>query len=145
MRRRRLHRLIFTAAGVYNLVWGAWAALYPGALYRMMGVPEPDHPQVAACLGMVIGLYGIIYLEIARVPERGWIAAAVGLTGKVVGPLALMAHIVGGDWPATALRVVVLNDLVWWVPFGLYLWDAWPLLARELVGRVADGAALARD
>ena len=38
---------------------------------------------------MVIGLYGLIYLEVARAPERGWPLAAVGLTGKVLGPIGL--------------------------------------------------------
>jgi hypothetical protein len=50
-------------------------------------MPQENYPQVFACLGMVIGLYGVLYLEVARVPERGWVLAAVGLTGKVLGPL----------------------------------------------------------
>ncbi|MGI9015547.1 MAG: hypothetical protein ACR2HR_00335 [Euzebya sp.] len=126
MTRRRQHRIVFAAAGVYNLTWGAWVALSPQSLYQMMGIPLPTHPEVAACLGMVIGLYGIIYLEIARIPEHGWIAAAVGLTGKLLGPAALAVHIMTGSWPVEALRVIVLNDLIWWVPFTLYLHDAWP-------------------
>lgn len=132
MRRRRLHRRVFAAAGVYNLTWGVWVAVWPASLYQAMGVPLPTHPQVAACLGMVIGLYGIIYLDIARAPERGWVPAAVGLVGKVAGPLALLVHISAGSWPATALTVVVFNDLLWWLPFGVYLYDAWPHLRSEL-------------
>lgn len=132
MKRRRQHRWVFTMAGVYNIVWGTWVALDPVALYQVMGVPSPTRPQIAACLGMVIGLYGIIYVDIARVPERGWIPAAVGLTGKVVGPAALTVHIVTGSWPATALAVVVFNDLIWWLPFGMYLRDAWPHLCADL-------------
>ena len=30
-----------------------------------------NHPQILATLGMVVGLYRIVYLEIARVLERG--------------------------------------------------------------------------
>jgi len=29
------------------------------------------------------------------------------------------------------------NDLIWWVPFSLYLYDAWPEFIREL----SDGRA----
>lgn len=132
MKRRRQHRRVFAAAGAYNLAWGAWVALSPTSLYRVMGVPQPAHPEIAACLGMVVGLYGIIYLEIARVPERGWIPGAVGLTGKVVGPAALALHIAAGNWPATALPVIVFNDLLWWLPFALYLRDAWPHFHADL-------------
>ncbi len=40
---------------------------------------------------MVVGLYGLLYLEVARVPERGWLLAAVGLLGKVLGPIGLVS------------------------------------------------------
>ena len=131
MRRRRQHRAVF-AAGIYNLAWGAWVALSPQALYRTLGVPVPTHPEIAACLGMVIGLYGVVYLDIARVPERGFVPAAVGLAGKLAGPAALAWHIVAGNWPATAVSVVVFNDLVWWLPFAWYLHDAWPCWRVDL-------------
>jgi hypothetical protein len=134
MRRRRQHRAVFVAAGLYNLVWGLWAATSPDALYQTLGVPVPTHPEVAACLGMVIGLYGVVYLDIARAPERGWIPAAVGLTGKLAGPAALVWHIMTGNWPTTALPVVVFNDIVWWLPFAWYLRDAWPNWRADLRG-----------
>ena len=53
-------------------------------------MPLSNQPAVFACLGMVVGLYGILYLEVARVPERGWLIAAVGLTGKVLGPIGMV-------------------------------------------------------
>lgn len=37
------------------------------------------------CLGMVVGVYGILYLEVARRPEHGWMIIAVGLLGKCLG------------------------------------------------------------
>lgn len=84
--RRKFHRLVFGAAGIYNLVWGAYAVYDPQWLFRFSGLPPLNHPQIFACLAMVVGLYGIIYLEVARVPERGWLLAAVGLLGKLLGP-----------------------------------------------------------
>ena len=49
-------------------------------------MPLANHPAVFACLGMVVGLYGVLYFEVARDPERGWLIAAVGLAGKILGP-----------------------------------------------------------
>ena len=117
---------MFAAAGVYNLAWGAWSALDPQWLFRLAGMPPLNHPAVFACLGMVVGLYGVLYLEVARVPERGWLLAAVGLTGKVLGPIGLVQLIATGAWPPASLVLCATNDFVWWVPFGLYLRDAWP-------------------
>lgn len=124
--RRRFHRAVFTAAGLYNLGWGAYSALDPQWLFRFAGMPPANYPQIFACLGMVVGLYGILYLEVARAPERGWLLAAVGLTGKVLGPIGLAHLIWTGAWPKATIVLCLTNDLLWWVPFGLYLADAWP-------------------
>jgi hypothetical protein len=75
---------------------------------------------------VVVGLYGILYFEVARAPEGGWLIAAVGLTGKVLGPAGMLWLIWSGAWPASALTLCLTNDFIWWVPFALYLRDAWP-------------------
>jgi hypothetical protein len=59
-------------------------------------MPLSNHPEVFACLGMVIGLYGVLYLEVARVPERNWPVAAVGMAGKVLGPLGFAQLVLSG-------------------------------------------------
>jgi hypothetical protein len=126
MARRKLHRATFLLAGVYNLGWGLYAALDPQWLFRYAKMPALNHPEVFACLGMVVGLYGLLYLEVARVPERGWLLAAVGLAGKILGPLGLAYLIWSGRWPRSTVLLCLTNDVIWWVPFGLYLYDAWP-------------------
>ena len=123
--RRRLHRVVFVAAGLYNIVWGLYSVIYPQWVFRFTGMPLLNHPEVFACLGMVIGLYGVVYLEVARCPERGLVLAAVGLTGKIAGPLGMAWSIYRGAWPPLAALVCLTNDLIWWAPFGLYLHDAW--------------------
>lgn len=75
---------------------------------------------------MVPGLYGLLYLEVVRRPEQGWPAAAVGLTGKVLGPLGPAWPIAAGVWPFSTVVIVITNDLVRWVPFAWYLYDGRP-------------------
>jgi hypothetical protein len=129
--RRHFHRIVFVAAGLYNIVWGLYAVIDPQWLFRFAGMPPENYPQVFACLGMVIGLYGVLYLEVARVPERGWLIAAVGLTGKVLGPIGLAHLIWSGIWRARTGILCVTNDLIWWIPFSLYLYDAWPAFRKK--------------
>jgi hypothetical protein len=104
--RRKFHRVVFIFAGVYNIAWGLYAVWDPQWLFRYAGLPPLNHPQIFACLGMVVGLYGIIYFEVARVPERWWLLAAVGLLGKLLGPIGLAGLIWKGTWPRStaALR-----------------------------------------
>ena len=117
---------MFTAAGLYNILWGLWSAVDPQWLFRLTGMTLSNQPAVFACLGMVIGLYGVLYLDVARVPERGWLIAAVGLTGKVLGPIGMAWLIENGTCPMSACIVCLTNDVAWLVPFGMYLHDAWP-------------------
>lgn len=133
MPHRRLHRLVFLAAGLYNIAWGIFSALDPQWFFRWSGMAPLNHPSIFACLAMVIGLYGVIYLEVARVPERGWLLAAVGFAGKILGPLGLAALIWRGEWPLASIVLCVTNDFIWWLPFGLYLADAWPSFRRDWV------------
>jgi hypothetical protein len=124
--RRRFHRGVFVAAGLYNIGWGLYAAWDPQWLFRFAGMPPLNYPEIFICLGMVIGLYGLLYLEVARVPERGWLLAAVGLLGKVLGPIGMAQLLWSGRWPLAAGILCVTNDFIWWVPFAIYLVDAWP-------------------
>src|SRR5262249_10767806 len=95
-------------------------------------MPLQNHPEVFACLGMVIGLYGILYLEVARVPERGWLLAAVGLAGKILGPIGMAMLILSGQYPISAAILCLANDLIWWIPFTIYLYDSWPQFRLDL-------------
>ena len=69
---RRLHRAVFIAAGFYNMAWGAWSILDPQWLFRVARMPPANYSAVFACLGMVVGIYGILYLDVARRLDRGW-------------------------------------------------------------------------
>lgn len=130
--RRRLHRMVFLAAGLYNWAWGLYVGIDPQWLFRFAKMPLANHPQIFACLGMVVGLYGILYLEVARVPERGWLLAAVGLTGKILGPIGLAVLLWQGVWPMATVVLCLTNDLIWWIPFALYLVDSWPRFRQSL-------------
>ncbi|GGO90303.1 hypothetical protein [Wenjunlia tyrosinilytica] len=132
IKRRRQHRAVFLAAGVYNLVWGCYAAIDPQWVFRFAGMSPQNHPQIFMTLGMVLGLYGVLYLDVALRPEHGFLAAAVGLMGKVLGPLGWLWLWTTDQWPFASGIILVTNDLIWWIPFALYLRDAWPLWSRAM-------------
>ena len=134
--RRRLHRSVFILAGAYNLLWGSFTVINPQWLFRFANMPLSNYPQIFACLGMVVGLYGILYLEVARLPDRGWLLAAVGLLGKLLGPIGLLPLVVSGQWPVRTLVLCLTNDLIWWIPFALYLHDSWRFLFTSRASRL---------
>ena len=132
--RRRMHRAVFAAAGIYNIAWGIFVVLDPQWLFRFARMAPANYPDLFACLGMVIGLYGVLYIEIARRPEHGWLIAAVGLSGKILGPVGLGILIVRGAWPPASAVMCLTNDLIWWVPFAIYLRDSWRYFHGTLPG-----------
>lgn len=130
--REKFHRVTFIFAGTYNICWGIYSSLDPQWLFRYTGMPAQNHPEIFSCLAMVIGLYGILYLDVARRPSSGWLIAAVGLAGKVLGPIGLGWLIATGSWPISAIILCLTNDFIWWIPFSLYLFDSWPEFSRTL-------------
>jgi hypothetical protein len=139
IRRRSFHRAVFLAAGLYNILWGVYSALDPQWLFRFSHLSPLNHPAIFACLAMVVGLYGILYLEVARRPEQGWLIAAVGLAGKVLGPVGLAILILRGEWPPSTIVLCLTNDVIWWIPFALYLRDSWRFFATP--GRTGSQGA----
>lgn len=118
-------RLTLKLAGIYNILWGGWVILWPEWSLAAAGFPETTSaPAIWQCLGMVIGVYGIGYWIASNDPFRHWPIVFVGLLGKVLGPLGLAWIIWQGNLPISTARLVVLNDLIWWGPFAVILWNA---------------------
>lgn len=133
MKRHRLHQITFTLAGIYNICWGLYSSYDPQWLFRFAGMSPINYPEIFACLGMVIGLYGVIYLEIARRPEKGFVLALVGFVGKVLGPLGAVYYIYIGKWTPSAIIMNVTNDFIWLIPFAIYLYDSWSYFKNDLI------------
>ncbi|MEM8758321.1 MAG: redoxin domain-containing protein, partial [Planctomycetota bacterium] len=112
------------AAGIYNLVWGAAVIAFPNALFDFAGMEPPLYPQIWQCVGMIVGVYGIGYLAAARDSRRHWPIVLVGLLGKIFGPLGFAQALIVGDLPPAFGVTILTNDLIWWIPFSMMLWDA---------------------
>lgn len=116
----RLFRISFALAGCYNLAFGLWAGFWPNDFFHRFGISPPRYPGIWACLGMVVGVYGFLYLHASWKLAAAWPIIAVGLLGKVLGPIGMFASI-SDEWPSRLGMICVTNDIVWWLPFGLFL------------------------
>ena len=129
--RARLYRLFFAAAAVYNIAFGVWAGLFPRSFFTWFDLQPPVYPAIWACLGMVVGVYGLGYAYAARHLDRAAPFIAIGLLGKLLGPGGWLVTVAGGEWPVRTLTLILFNDVIWWVPFALFLIDGTPV-ARAL-------------
>lgn len=132
---------VLVAAGVYNLAWGAVVVIAPGGTLSWLGLRGED-PQLRAvwgCVGMIVGVYGVGYLAAARRPLVHWPIVLVGLLGKLFGPIGFVLAASAGELPWSMGWTLLTNDLIWWLPFGVILWQAWGGGGRGDVG--AGGVA----
>lgn len=116
------YRTVLVLAGLYNLLWGALVVVFPLAPFRWAGMAPPNYPEIWQCVGMIVGVYGIGYLIAATDPLRHWPIVFVGFLGKVLGPIGMVDAIWHRRLPPAAGWVCVTNDLIWWLPFGIFLW-----------------------
>ena len=116
---------VMWAAGVYNLLWGAFIIFNPEWLFRWSGADLPRYPEIWQCVGMIVGVYGIGYMAAARNPLRHWPIVLVGLLGKIFGPIGFAGALAKGVFPVKFGATILTNDLIWWIPFGIILYRAW--------------------
>jgi hypothetical protein len=134
------YRVVFGLAALYNAALGTWALRWPSAFFDVFGLAPPTHPAIWRCLGMVLGLYGILYAYAAVRLDRARPIVAVGLLGKVLGPIGWAIAVRDGEWPLRTLTLIFLDDVVWWLPFGLFLLEGTRL--RERLSPLAPHACL---
>ena len=135
---------VLWAAAIYNLLWGAWVVLFPGALFDFAGIPRPVYIGIWQCVGMVIGVYGIGYGIAATDPFRHWPIVLVGFLGKILGPIGMVwtwitmsPDTAGFLPPRFAAATNITNDLIWWIPFGMILYGVF-----KHANRPADSKAI---
>lgn len=112
------------AAGIYNLLWGAAAIAWPNLLFDLAGIERINYPEIWQCVGMIVGVYGLGYLIAAGDPRTHWPIVLVGLLGKILGPIGFAVALWNGTFPPRFGLTILTNDLIWWVPFAMILWDA---------------------
>lgn len=113
------------AAATCNLLFFAFAVLWPRGWFELAAMPVPQELYLWQCIGMVVGVYGVGYACAAARPLRHWPIVLVGLLGKLLGPIGFVDAAVRGDLPWRSGWLIVANDLVWWLPFALLLRAAW--------------------
>lgn len=137
---------VLVAAGIYNILWGAYAVLLPLHMFSLFGMEPPRYPELWQCIGMIVGVYGVGYLAAATDPMRHWPVVLVGFLGKVFGPIGFLQAAITGAMPWSFGLNIIFNDLIWWVPFFLILREAYRREWLDEIHRpVAELAAMMRQ
>ncbi|RMG69033.1 MAG: AhpC/TSA family protein [Bacteroidetes bacterium] len=116
-------RPFLKGAAAYHFLWALFFLFWPGQLFVWAGMPLPRYPFLMQGVGMALLLFSLGYVLAAGAPERhiGIGLLAFGL--KVAGAIGTLAYVLTGSLPWGSLGLVVINDILWLPPLGL--WLAW--------------------
>lgn len=109
------------AAAAYNFLWGSITILFPTLFFRLIGAPLPNYLLLWQCIGMFVLVYAPAYWWAARRPERHAHLIAIGLLGKILGPVGFIWAVAHGQLPLAFGLTNLTNDALWWPAFALYL------------------------
>jgi small multidrug resistance pump len=122
--RARVYARWLEAAAIYNAIWGVANVLWPTRALRLLGVSHEGPPFAWQTVGMMVGAYAPAYWWASRDPLGSGHLVAVGLAGKILGPLGFV-------WAAQTRRLplrfgitILSNDLIWWPTFTAIVRDA---------------------
>lgn len=113
----------FYAAALYNLAWGSVNVLFPNFLFDLLRMPRPNHAALWQVVGMFVLVYAPAYWWAARHPARHPHLIAIGLLGKIIGPIGFVWALANGRLPLAFGWTILTNDLIWWPAFFAYLRD----------------------
>ena len=115
---------LLIAAAINNVAWGTFVVVFPTLPFRIVGMEPPNYPALVQCLGMITGVYGVGYAIAARDPVTLAPLVLVGLLGKILGPIGFVYAASIGEFPWRVGVGIVMNDLIWWLPFAAILFHA---------------------
>ncbi|MBM3935356.1 MAG: alkyl hydroperoxide reductase [SAR202 cluster bacterium] len=119
--RERRARLTLALAALYNAACAVWTVMWPESFFDLMALPQPTYPALWQCIGMMVGVFGLGYAYAAWRIDRATPFVALGLLGKLFGPMGWISAVSSGEWPARTFMLVFFNDIIWWIPFTLTL------------------------
>ncbi len=115
---------VLKCAGIYNIIWGAWVVVFPSHFFQLTGMDLPTQITIWQGMGMVIGVFGLGYWWAAQNPIVHWPITAVGLLGKLFGPMGFLMNYLTGKVEFSFFYTLITNDFIWWIPFFLILKEA---------------------
>lgn len=115
-------RQVLIAAALYHIGFAIWVNCWPHLWFDWLGLDRPNHVLLWQGVGMVIGVLGISFLIASKNPIHHWFAVLVGFLKFTAGIVGFGVEIYQNQIPLSAIWMLGVDDLIWWLPFGGILW-----------------------
>lgn len=108
-------------AGAYNVLPGLNMVVQPEGGFEPLGLSPPDLLLFVQLVGLLVGVFGIGYLMVARWPLENRGVLLLGLLGKALVAVLGLAYVALGKVPPVYLLVVLFSDVIYLAPFAIIL------------------------
>lgn len=115
-------RLALLLGAAYHILLAVWTNAWPFHGFDLLGIPRPNHPMLWRTLGLISGFLGFALFLAASDPVRHWLIVLLGFAKAVVASVIVVFAVSDNTLPSAALLFLVIDDLVWIVPYAAILW-----------------------
>ena len=111
---------LLIAAAIHCCVWGLFIMAWPAVSFTVYGYADPlVNTLVWQGCGFVIFLFGSGYGFAASDPDRHYSLVLMGAIAKACGTVGVVYGYFSGDLVLHSLLWIVVNDVLWIVPFAI--------------------------
>lgn len=118
-------RGVLLLAGIYNLAWGFFIYNFPDAFYQWVTATEKPAIPAIGWQGMGVLFFGVLYMATALYPGKLWYLLIAGILSKLLGGMWFYWVVMQQEVTNKFLFHLIMNDLVWIIPFTIIATRAW--------------------
>jgi hypothetical protein len=115
-------RVALLLGAAYHVLFAVWTNLWPFHGFDLLGIPRPNHPMLWRTLGLISGFLGFALFLAASDPVRHWLIVLLGFAKAVAASVIVAFAVSDNALPIAALLFLVIDDLVWIIPYAAILW-----------------------
>ena len=116
-------RYLLWFAGCYNLLVGLSLVVFYHETFKTLNLfgEKPESMFFVQLFGILVGLFGVGYIVVARNPVENRNVLLLGLLSKGLGSVLGIGYVVLGKLPPAFLVLLFFADMIYLVPFGVIL------------------------
>ncbi|MBN2296661.1 MAG: hypothetical protein JXM70_29805 [Pirellulales bacterium] len=108
-------------AGIFNITAGMCMIVFYHEGYKLLGIPRPEIVLPLQIVGILVALFGVGYLLVAKNPVENRHILTLGFWSKALSSVVAISYVVDGRMPFIFLPVVIFSDVIYLPPFYLII------------------------
>ncbi|MGD9723865.1 MAG: hypothetical protein AB7O59_20885 [Pirellulales bacterium] len=136
-------RWLLRFVGCYNVLAGFSMLVFYHEGFKLLGVAKPNLMLPLQLVGVLVGLFGVGYLLVARNPVENRNLLMLGFWSKALGSALGVGYVVLGKLPPVFLLVLFFADIMYLPPFWIIMRRLYAI-ARSSSPKGTQGRTAAR-